>query len=378
MSTGSHRFTSEVDLSDVRDCRAVAVGMVPAHSRVLDVGLGSGSVVRILRDMGCRVWGVGADQESVEAACDAYEMVFEADLDSSEVSGVIGQQRFDVILMLDVLEHRRDPAGLLRLLGHMLAEQGWGVISLLNGADASLRLDLLEECDDCPDAGPPVQRQSRLLDRQGMDDLLAESGWQRFDLVGGTRDFDVSELRLAGEVAGPAGGVGSDADGQGHRFLAVAAPIGSPVLNRPPVLPAAIAQRSLSEATARVQELDRELGHLHKHVLPYLMDQLDVIRGNVSGRTDKLKDVLVAIGQLEERSRQLFERLAQLDRELREANRELRAANADVAVKDEFVVALEAELDQTLTHLRAKTRYIEALPWVRMKVRMKGLWRRPT
>jgi predicted nucleic acid-binding Zn-ribbon protein len=70
--------------------------------------------------------------------------------------------------------------------------------------------------------------------------------------------------------------------------------------------------------------------------------------------------------QLEAEIRMLTERAAQ-------AERELRAAKAEVEVKDEYVTSLEAELDETLVFLRAKTAYIESRPSVRLKLWVKGL-----
>ncbi len=56
-----------------------------------------------------------------------------------------------------------------------------------------------------------------------------------------------------------------------------------------------------------------------------------------------------------------------------QADRELRSAKAELDVRNDYVAALESELEETLAFLRVKTAYIESLPWVRLRVWLKGL-----
>jgi predicted RNA methylase len=70
MSSSPSRYTAHMDLRDVNDAHILAVGRVPAGSRVLDLGVADGSVAGVLKAMGCRVWGVELDAVAAEeAAC---------------------------------------------------------------------------------------------------------------------------------------------------------------------------------------------------------------------------------------------------------------------------------------------------------------------
>lgn len=78
------------------------------------------------------------------------------------------------------------------------------------------------------------------------------------------------------------------------------------------------------------------------------------------------------IRQLEEERRALSEQAGQ-------GERELRSAKADIAVKEEYIASLEAQLEKALALvpvLDAKTAYIESLPSVRLKMWLKGMRRR--
>ena len=153
MSADSSRLTPGLDLADINDRRVLAIGRVPANSRVLEIGLINSSVARALGkwDVG---YGVsGSIQDAGEKARGCVRKVIEADLNSLDIIELVGDQRFDIILMLDVLEHLVNPATLLQGLANVVADEGWGVVSLPNAAHASLRLDFLQGRFSYPDSG---------------------------------------------------------------------------------------------------------------------------------------------------------------------------------------------------------------------------------
>src|SRR5271165_7538191 len=96
-----------LDLDEVNDSRSLAVGRVPARSRVLDVGIGDGTVGRTLRRMGCTVWGVEYDKELAEASREDYEDLVVGDVEQIDLADAFGGVSFDVVLLLDVLEPLR-------------------------------------------------------------------------------------------------------------------------------------------------------------------------------------------------------------------------------------------------------------------------------
>lgn len=196
MKPQASRYTADLNLRGVNDAHILAIGRVPANSRVLDLGLADGSVATLLKDMGCRVWGVELDPVDAEAARGSCEEVVVADLTTLDLAEQFQGLRFDVILMLDVLEHLSNPAEVLERMKPVLADRGWGVISLPNVAHLSLRLSLLKGHFNYTDVGLLDRTHLRFFDRAGVDDLLREAGWGMFDLARVTRRLGTTEIHI--------------------------------------------------------------------------------------------------------------------------------------------------------------------------------------
>ncbi len=295
MSADSSRLPSGLDLGDINDGRALAIGRVPANSWVLDIGLTDVSVAQALTEMGCRVWGVALERDKGEMARGVCEKVFEADLNALDIIELVGDQRFDIILMLDVLDELVNPTALLSVLPGVLADDGWGVISLPNVAHASLRLDFLQGRFGFSDRGPAGRTQLHFFDRHGIEDLLQEAGWQMFDLARVLRPLDDFGFQSEGVDAELVGRLESDIEALTQAFVLGVAPLGSSALKNHPVLPGAAAQATLFLAMNRIAELEEEVRQLNKHHLPNLLDQLDEIREKSLERKGKLKDILAAM-----------------------------------------------------------------------------------
>lgn len=120
---------------------------LPASTRVLDVGSGSGAIGQALKEQGlAELYAVEIDAEAREHVKNIYK---ETAADISEFSG----RKFDLILLLDVLEHMTDPFGYLGKMAAMLSPGGKILISLPNVAHWSVRLLLLFGIFDYHDRG---------------------------------------------------------------------------------------------------------------------------------------------------------------------------------------------------------------------------------
>lgn len=86
---------------------------------ILDVGCGNGLFFDELSRFGT-VWGVEVDRDIVDPRGPHYDRIFIGPFDS----GYRPRTSFDLILMLDVLEHMDDPVGALRHGRRLLARGG--------------------------------------------------------------------------------------------------------------------------------------------------------------------------------------------------------------------------------------------------------------
>ena len=303
MAGPASRYTADINLRGVNDTHVMAIGRVPSNSRVLDLGAADGSMAEVLTGMGCRVWGVEWDPVAAEAARRFCEEVEVGDLNTLDLAGRFGEQKFDVVLMLDVLEHLSDPAAVLRRVAAVLADGGWGVISLPNVAHVSLRLALLQGRFEYRDAGLLDRTHLRFFDRPGVDDLLASAGWSMFDLSRVTRRFGTTEIQLEGTDPQMVRDLEADSEGITYQFVICAAPDGSPVLGRPPVLPAVAAQERVMELEGNLADRQRDIEWLLERTVTDLPEQLASIRQASIDRRRQLADLLVALQEDSERLR---------------------------------------------------------------------------
>jgi 2-polyprenyl-3-methyl-5-hydroxy-6-metoxy-1,4-benzoquinol methylase len=292
VSPPASRYTADVNLIGINDAHILAIGRVPANCRVLDLGVADGSVAAILKQMGCRVWGVDIDPEAAEAARGVCEDVVIGDLSTMSLAEQFDGQQFDVVLMLDVLEHLGDPVAVLGQVAGVLADGGWGVVSLPNVAHVSMRLSLLEGRFQYTDVGLLDRTHLRFFDRAGVDDLLEQAGWAMFDLARVTRPLGTTEITIDDADPELVGRLEADPEGLTYQFVLSVAPLGSAALEHLPVLPAAAAQRVYLEAMARIAELDEEVRQLRAVHIPDLWFELAAIRTRGRERQGHLRHLL--------------------------------------------------------------------------------------
>jgi 2-polyprenyl-3-methyl-5-hydroxy-6-metoxy-1,4-benzoquinol methylase len=302
MSTTASRYTADIHLRGVNDAHILAIGRVPANCNVLDLGLADGSVAALLKEMGCRVWGVELDPVAAEAARKVCEEVVVADLNTLDLADQFGSQRFDVVLMLDVLEHLSDPVTVLQRVKAVLDRRGWGIISLPNVAHLSVRLSLLNGDFNYTDVGLLDRTHLRFFDRAGVDELLDRAGWGMFDLARVTRKLGTTEIEIDDADPRLVRQLEADIEGLTYQFVISASALESDVLTHPPVLPAAVAQEALLEALHRITELDEEVRQLRRVLLPDMMGQLEAIRTGGVERRGHLKHLLEAMKENSERT----------------------------------------------------------------------------
>lgn len=301
MNESQSRYTANISLQDVNDAHVLAIGRVPANSRVLDLGAADGSVARVLNDLGCRVWGVEMDPVAADLARSVCEEVVVGDLQTLDIEDFFGRHTFDVILLLDILEHLSNPVSVLERLKPILADGGWGIISLPNVAHISLRLSLLDGHFTYTDTGLLDRTHLRFFDRAGVDHLLASAGWGMFDLARVTRRLGTTEITVDNADPSLVHRLEADPEAYTYQFVVSTAPLESRVLDHPPLQPAAVAQSLLLEARERVTALEEEVTILKRNTLPDLIEQLSAIRESGRIRRDHLKYLLSALRENRDR-----------------------------------------------------------------------------
>jgi SAM-dependent methyltransferase len=145
--------------------------------RVLDVGCAGGYLARILAERGYDVVGIErpggyGDHFPEEVA------LIEADLDRG-LPPLPG--RFSYVICGDILEHLRDPGGLLVQIAKVLEPDGLLIVSLPNSGNLYFRLVVLSGRFPQEDKGLFDRTHVRFYVWQGWRDLFAASGFQIVD-----------------------------------------------------------------------------------------------------------------------------------------------------------------------------------------------------
>jgi len=105
--------------------------------RILDVGSGGGSFLRVARALGAEVAGVEPSAFGARAARDQGLSVFEGTLEQYVASGA--GDRFDLITFSHVVEHLPDPINTITLSAALLDSGGRIWLAVPNGACRSAR-----------------------------------------------------------------------------------------------------------------------------------------------------------------------------------------------------------------------------------------------
>jgi 2-polyprenyl-3-methyl-5-hydroxy-6-metoxy-1,4-benzoquinol methylase len=170
---GSIRYARAINLDDRRNPHTLAVLLVADGSRVLDIGTATGTVAEALRERGARVWGVEIDEAAAKEAAKACEQIVIGDVEQLDLDAELDQHEFDWLLLLDVLEHLRDPLATLKRSASLLAPGGRVLISIPNVAHTSVRLQLLRGHFQYTETGLLDRTHLRFFDQDSVRELLA-------------------------------------------------------------------------------------------------------------------------------------------------------------------------------------------------------------
>jgi len=183
------RYDTDIDLSNRNNSHTLMVELIGGSKRVLDVGCSTGYLAHTLRGRDCSVSGVELDAASAEQARPDLDRLVIGDVDHLDLLEAFGDERFDVVVFGDVLEHLRDPLPVLRTARRLLAEGGSVVASIPNVAHGSVRLALLAGRFDYQDLGLLDRTHLRFFTRQSIVSLFRDAGMVAVDVQRTTAGF---------------------------------------------------------------------------------------------------------------------------------------------------------------------------------------------
>ena len=222
----SSRYSYSVDLEDLNTSHSLAILSVRPGSRVLDIGAADGSVARVLAGRGCRVSAVERDESAARQAALVCEHVATGDIEHLDLEQALGGQRFDVVLLLDVLEHLREPLDVLKRAAAVLVPGGQIIASLPNVAHGAVRLALLRGSFEYTETGLLDRTHLRFFDRPAIEGLFRAAGLDIRDCLRVTRGLTETEIPIDPQAFLPAvvNEVAQDPESTTYQFVIVAVP----------------------------------------------------------------------------------------------------------------------------------------------------------
>jgi len=147
----------------------------PASSRILEVGIGSGSIGRGLSQKRFEIVCIEKDSSLAKQAADYYQRILVLDLDKEDIPFL---ESFDFIILADILEHLEDPEELLKRARDLLKDNGKIIVSIPNIANWVIRLKLAFGKFEYQDRGILDRDHIRFFTFKTAEDLIQKSGFE--------------------------------------------------------------------------------------------------------------------------------------------------------------------------------------------------------
>jgi 2-polyprenyl-3-methyl-5-hydroxy-6-metoxy-1,4-benzoquinol methylase/glycosyltransferase involved in cell wall biosynthesis len=148
--------------------------------KILEAGCSSGYFGKALVDVGHEVWGVEPYEQAAKMASEILHKVHFGTIEDFFENNK--NERFDVIIFGDVLEHLADPVGVLKQSKTFLSEGGIVVASIPNIAHFSIRAMMLEGRWEYSDLGILDRTHLKFFTRDTLVDLFNDSGYKVLSL----------------------------------------------------------------------------------------------------------------------------------------------------------------------------------------------------
>jgi 2-polyprenyl-3-methyl-5-hydroxy-6-metoxy-1,4-benzoquinol methylase len=145
--------------------------------RVLEVGCGTGETLSFIKSQYKNATTVGIELTEGAAALAVHKVDFIKNIDVEKTNYTTGLGEFDLILLLDVLEHLRDPWEVLKsLVKNNLSINGTVITSIPNARNHALLFNLFAGSFDYKNSGVLDKTHLRFFTKNGMFRMMEDAG----------------------------------------------------------------------------------------------------------------------------------------------------------------------------------------------------------
>ena len=187
-------YATHVDHEQANNSHAFMVQLVGMGKKVLELGAASGYMSSVLKDRGNSVVAVEADASCAPELQSRADEVIIADLDWLTLVRDLRGRTFDVVIAGDVLEHTTKSDLILQQIRHLIAPNGYLVLTLPHVAHGDVRLTLLNGEFPYSDQGLLDKTHLRFFTRTAVRMLLEQNGYEVSEIYGTTTPLGTTEL----------------------------------------------------------------------------------------------------------------------------------------------------------------------------------------
>lgn len=222
----SQRYSYHVDPEADTTANKV-LRLVGEERHVLELGPATGSMTRALSELNrCTVVAVEVDETMAEQARPFCQRMVIGDLERLDWEATFGEERFDVIIAADVLEHLNDPWTCLLAMRGLLRPEGCIVLSIPNIANGAVLGQLIRGRFPYQEKGLLDRTHLRFFTRHDLLDMLLSTGflptvWDRNRVYPADSEFGWQWQGLPTAVQQALAGM---ADADTYQFIVKAVP----------------------------------------------------------------------------------------------------------------------------------------------------------
>ena len=187
------KYSTKIDLSNSNSSHTKIINLVGKNKRVIEFGCSSGFMSEVLRnELNCEVVGLEINRDDAKKAESYCKEVIIGDIEEFKWCEKLPGASFDVAIFADILEHLKDPKGVLKKVKDFLNEDGYVLISVPNIANISVRLELLLGSFEYEELGILDNSHLKYFTLKSLLNLIEDAGFY-VDFV----DFVVKDLPVS-------------------------------------------------------------------------------------------------------------------------------------------------------------------------------------
>lgn len=167
--------------------------LVPTNKKILDVGCNTGNLgEKLIKEKNCIVYGLDYSKKAIEIAKRRLNKAIVFDLETYKIP--FKNEKFDIIIFADVLEHLRYPEVILKKYSQLLNKNSLIIASVPNVANINIRLGLLFGNWNYQKGGILDRTHLRFFTEETMKRLFVDNGYRIID-IDSTPGFNFLILR---------------------------------------------------------------------------------------------------------------------------------------------------------------------------------------